>query len=115
MSDGDPEKNDGDRDGDGPHGTGIDARGSPNPPPPPADNDRAVGNDGGPPEGAMNNLQHGLYADPVNVMAHLKEEDPDAYAWIQAKAEGYLTDAPFDAGSPKTEQLRQIATREYAI
>lgn len=101
-----------------------------NPPPPPEGNNRAegnsgggapvgnsnaVGNDGGAPAGNQHARRHGLHADPANVLEDLKENDPGAYAWVESKVQGYLEDAPFGDGTPKADQLRQVAVREFSI
>lgn len=67
------------------------------------------------PPGNQNARTHGLHADPANVLDDLAEADPDAYEWILSKYDSYLADAPFDDGSAKADQLKQVATREYAI
>lgn len=97
------------RGGDGDGGT---------PPPAPPGNDYAVGNSGGgaPPQN-QNAAKHHLHSDPCNVLETLWRENPDGYRWVMAKYDYYLSEAPFtEESSPAlADQLRQIATREYAI
>lgn len=103
-------------------------QGSPNPAP--VGNDYAVGNSGGAPKGNdnavgnaggspapqnQNATKHGLYADPDNVLADLRDSNPEAYAWVESKVQGYLADAPFEDGTSKADQLRQVAVDEYCI
>lgn len=54
-------------------------------------------------------------ADPADVLAHLATTDPDAHAWVIRKYESYLEAAPFDEGSAKADQLKQIAAREVVL
>lgn len=69
---------------------------------------------GGPP-GNQKATRHGLYADPANVLDDLADSDPEAYEWVCKKYDSYLETAPFEDGSGKADQLRQIATQEYII
>jgi hypothetical protein len=79
-------------------------------------NDNAVGNDGGAPAaGNQNAARHGLHSDPANVLADLRERDPESYAWIESKMQDYLEQTPYTDGSPEADQLRQIAVREHSI
>lgn len=65
--------------------------------------------------GNQNARTHGVHADPANVLDDLAESDPEGYEWVLAKYDSYLKDAPFDDGSAKADQLKQIATQEYVI
>lgn len=67
------------------------------------------------PPGNQNARRHGLHADPANVLDDLAENDPAAYEWVMQKYDSYLDAAPFDDGSAKADQLKQIAVQEYII
>lgn len=69
----------------------------------------------GAPEGNQRATRHGLYADPSNVLEDLAETDPAAYEWILKKYDSYLDSAPFEDGSAKADQLKQICAQEYVI
>jgi hypothetical protein len=79
------------------------------------------GNTGGAREGAgapeqnQNARTHGVHADPANVLDDLAENDSEAYEWVLSKYDSYLAAAPFEDGSAKADQLKQIATQEYII
>lgn len=73
------------------------------------------GDSPGAPENNQNARQHGLHADPANVLEDLAENDPDAYDWVCKKYDSYLESAPFGDGSAKADQLKQIAVQEYVI
>lgn len=48
----------------------------------------------GAPEGNQNAMKTGLHSDPVGLFEWLKENEPDAAAWILAKLWDYAEDAP---------------------
>lgn len=87
---------------------------------PVADSDRCrmhggvVGDGHGPP-GNQHARRHGLYADPANALDHLADRDGDGYEWVMKKYDSYLEDAPFQDGSAKADELKQICAQEYAI
>lgn len=69
----------------------------------------------GAPKGNQNSARHGLYSDPANVLDDLAEKDPEGYDWILKKYDSYLDDAPFEDGSAKADQLKQICVQEFII
>lgn len=69
----------------------------------------------GAPEGNQNSARHGLYSDPANVLDNLAENDPEAYEWVCKKYDSYLDDAPFEDGTAKADELKQIAAQEFVI
>lgn len=81
----------------------------------PPGNNRAQGNDGGAPQNNQHATKHGLHADPDNLLAHLRENDPEGFAWIHGKYESYLDAAPFERHTGLAEQLLQVCVREYSI
>jgi hypothetical protein len=81
----------------------------------PPGNDRARGNNGGAPENNQHATKHGLHADPDNLLAHLRENDKEGFAWIHGKYESYLDAAPFERHTALAEQLLQVCVREYSI
>lgn len=83
--------------------------------PAPEHNEFALNNDGGAPPDNQNATEHGMYADPDNLLAYLEEHEPDALEWITAKHASYLDEAPFEADTAKAEQLLQVCVREWSI
>lgn len=82
----------------------------------PEGNTNAVGNSGGrPPASNQNAATHHLRSDPFKLLDWLEEKEPDQYEWIMAKHASYLQDAPFEAGTAKADQLKQVATMEYIV
>ena len=74
------------------------------------------GSDGaGPPEANQNARTHGLHADPANVLDDLAERDAGGYEWVMSKYDSYLDAAPFEDGTAKADQLKQVAVQEYII
>lgn len=65
--------------------------------------------------GNQNATRHGLHADPANALDHLADRDGDGYEWVMKKYDSYLEDAPFQDGSAKADELKQICAQEYAI
>ena len=65
--------------------------------------------------GNQNARSHGLHADPANVLDDLAERDSDGYEWVMRKYDSYLRSAPFEAGTAKADQLKQVAVQEYTI
>jgi hypothetical protein len=63
----------------------------------------------------MNGKTHGLRSDPINLLEDLRQNDEEAYAWVQDKFESYLNVAPFPRESAHADQLLQICVREYSI
>lgn len=74
-----------------------------------------VGDPGGAPKGNQNARRHGLHSDPADLLDDLAENEPDAYEWVMRKYDSYVAAAPFEDGSGKADQLKQIAVKEYAI
>lgn len=75
-------------------------------------------NDGPDPEkleGNQNARTHGVHADPANVLDDLADRDPSGYEWVMGKYDSYLDAAPFDDGSARADQLKQVATQEYTV
>jgi hypothetical protein len=71
--------------------------------------------DSGPPESNQNARTHGLHADPANVLDDLADRDGDGYEWVMRKYDSYLNAAPFEDGTAKADQLKQVAVQEYII
>jgi hypothetical protein len=71
--------------------------------------------DAGAPVGNQNARSHGLHADPANVLDDLAKRDTDGYEWVVNKYDSYLRSAPFEDGSAKADQLKQVAVQEYII
>jgi hypothetical protein len=71
--------------------------------------------DAGAPVGNQNARSHGLHADPANVLDDLAERDSDGYEWVMRKYDSYLRSAPFEDGTAKADQLKQVAVQEYTI
>jgi hypothetical protein len=65
--------------------------------------------------GNQNARSHGLHADPANVLDDLAERDSDGYNWVMRKYDSYLRSAPFEDGTAKADQLKQVAVQEYTI
>ena len=83
---------------------------------PPEGNQNAVGNDGGgAPEGNVNPATHGLKADPTNLLESLRDDDPEAVAWIEERYEGYLDAAPFGRDHPDADVLQDLVVQQYAV
>lgn len=66
-------------------------------------------------EGNQSATTHGLHADPADLLDHLAENKPQAFEWIEKKHDSYLSDAPFEAGTAKADQLKQVCALEYTI
>lgn len=73
------------------------------------------GAEAGAPKGNQNASRHGLYADPANVLDDLAEGNPEAYEWVCKKYDSYLDSAPFEDGSAKADQLKQVVVQEYVV
>jgi len=63
----------------------------------------------------MNGMKHGLRSDPENLLEELRQNNEQAFAWVQDKFESYLSHAPFGRDSAYADQLLQVCVREYAI
>lgn len=64
----------------------------------------------GAPEGNARNLQHGAYADPLNLYRHLP---PEERQWVDSLVQGYVDLLGLDADDPRLERLLRACVHIY--
>ena len=77
-----------------------------------AGNQRAVGNDGGPPPGSQNALKHGMYANLDLLDANL---DGDAREWVDKHTADLAVDWERETGHAPSKRFRRERLRPIAL